>query len=691
MHSLSISRESNEQGDSYQPSKHIIDDMQFMLEFVHAAWSCRGVLADQQGKLNEAEVAEIFETLTELRNTTMLYCMMKSKTMAGEVGNRRPGYVGFQAMSTWVNLRGRRYQVLEEEFLKFMLRPHDEVLWKCYGIGADEIAAGVQAMADASRTGLARAADNVERGMKAAEASGGPESLSADMARQAMDAVDDLINGGICNMSRHSNMSKSLLQDLSYLPGENTEFLAEGELCGTPLRTLPALVKPGIRLGEDYYIADGQFVRDVAYRCVQRGVLARDPDYREEWNKRQRRVVEEAFAKSFQSQLKGAAVYRSVNFRESKTGNWAETDLLLAMEDVLVIVEAKAGVMAMDSPAEDFRRHMASFDRLIVKAYGQCERFLKYLASADRVPIYGLSSGERVKIADLSLGAFRKVLPIGLTVESLSPLSTCLNNLAEISPLLGRHGFMSMSVDDLLVLRRFLPTTGELLHYLEVRQEAGTVPDTTVVDEMEYLGAYISRNRFDTDLQEQRKKAPFVVWNSYSEVVDRYFRGENAGRGRVPRQNYPAELEAILKVLDRKRPKGWLEMDAAIRNLGSDERGNLSNGLAGLKKTLGRHDHRRMLIFNGIPIQVWVCSSGRPPKEGQVRRQAEVACLIAGAPRTLVLSLSYNRKRRIKNVECMSYTTPEQTRDDYQELEQEAVAQRTRAVDGESFKIIGWN
>ena len=320
MHSLSISRESNEQGDSYQPSKHIIDDMQFMLEFAHAAWSCRGVLADQQGKLNEAEVAEIFETLTELRNTTMLYCMMKSKTMAGEIGNRRPGYVGFQAMSTWVNLRGRRYQVLEEEFLKFMLRPHDEVLWKCYGIGADEIAAGVQAMADASRTGLARAADNVERGMKAAEASGGPESLSADMARQAMDAVDDLINGGICNMSRHSNMSKSLLQDLSYLPGENTEFLAEGELCGTPLRTLPALVKPGIRLGEDYYIADGQFVRDVAYRCVQRGVLARDPDYREEWNKRQRRAVEEAFAKIFQSQLKGAAVYRSVNFRESKTG-----------------------------------------------------------------------------------------------------------------------------------------------------------------------------------------------------------------------------------------------------------------------------------------------------------------------------------------------------------------------------------
>ena len=248
-----------------------------------------------------------------------------------------------------------------------------------------------------------------------------------------------------------------------------------------------------------------------------------------------------------------------------------------------------------------------------------------------------------------------------------------------------------MSVDDLLVLRRFLPTAGELFHYLEVRQQGGPVPNTTVLDETEYLGAYISRNRFDTDLRKQRDDAAFVLWNPYSDVVDRYFRGENAGRGRAPRQQYPAELEAILGVLDRKRPKGWLEMDAAIRNLGSDERENLSKGIAGLKKTLGRFDHRRMLVFNGIPIQVWVCASGGPPLEGEVRRQAEVACLIAAAPRTRVLSLSYNRKRRLKSVECMSYATPSRTRNDYWELEQDAVAQRTRAISGESLKRSGWS
>ncbi len=690
MHFMSVLDDSDKQKENYRPNKHMIGEMQFMLEFVHAVWSCSSELTDERGRLSEAEMAEIFDTLTELRNSTMLYCMVKSRAMTADVGGPRRGNVSFQAMAAWVNIRGRRYQVLEEEFLKFMLRPHDEILWKCYGMGADEVAAGVQAIADSSRTGLARAADNVERGMKAAEASGGPEGLSVDMARQARNAVDDLLNGGICNLSRHTNMSEPLLQDLSYLPGENVEFLAEGELRGTPLRTLPALVKPGIKLGEDYYIADAQFVRDVAYRCIQRGVLARNPDYREEWNGRQKRAVEDAFVEIFAAQLKGASIYRSVYFREPKIGNWAETDLLVAMEDVLVVVEAKAGVMAMDSPAADFDRHMASVDRLILKAYGQCERFLNYLASADSVPIYELRNGERVKIADLDLGGFRTVLPIGLTVESLSPLSTCLNNLTEISPLLGTHGFMSMSVDDLLVLRRFLPTTGELFHYLEARQQAGTVPDTTVVDETEYLGAYISRNRFDTVLREQREEAPFVVWNSYSDVVDRYFRGENAGRGKVPRQDYPAELKAILIFLDRKRPRGWLEMDAAIRNLGSDERENLSKGIAGLKKTLARHDHRRMLIFNGMPFQVWVCASGRSPLEGKVQRQAEVACLIAAAPMTRVLSLHYNRKRRLTNIECLSYATPSRTRDDYLELEREAVAQRARLVDGRNLKGIRW-
>ena len=674
---LYIPREIDEQGDGHRPNKRMIDTTQFLLEFVHATWSCSAELADERSKLDEAEVKKIFDTLEELRNTTMLYCLMRSKGMVVEAGDRRRGDLSMRAMTAWVNLRGRRYQTLEEEFLKFVLRPHDEALRKCYDMGADEIAAGVQAIADAIRTGLADAVDRIERGMKAAHPHDRVEGVSPKILAEVGEAADDLLNGGICNLSRHTNLKRSLLEDLSYSPGENTEFLAEGKLRGTPLRTLPALVKPGIRLGDDYYVTDGQFVRDVAFRCIQRGLRGRDPGYGEEWNRRQKRVIEEAFTKIFASQLKGTEGYHSVFFREPKTGKWVEADLLVVMEDVLLVVEAKAGVMAMKSPAEDFDKYMASVERLIVRAYKQCKRFLEYMASATRVPIYARSGGRYVKVADLRLGEFRKVLPIGLTVESLSPFSTSLNNLEAIAPLLGKHQFMSMSVDDLFVLRRFLPTAGELFHYLEVRQQACSVSDAILPDEMEYLGAYVSPNRFDTDL---RTQAEFVIWNSFADVVNQYFEGENAGCGNVPRQNYPVELAAVLKVLDRKRPSGWLAMDAAIRNLGGEERNNLSKGLAGLKATLGSHDYRRMLFFNGMPFQVWVCASDRSPQKKAVRRQAEVAGLVAAAPRTRVLLLWYNKKKRLTKAACMSYAAPHKDRSDYMELERQAAVQRARLV-----------
>lgn len=59
--------------------------------------------------------------------------------------------IEFHAKSTWVLLRGNRYQVLEGELYRYVLAPHDDVLKEVYGVGATDIAAGFQDMADASR------------------------------------------------------------------------------------------------------------------------------------------------------------------------------------------------------------------------------------------------------------------------------------------------------------------------------------------------------------------------------------------------------------------------------------------------------------------------------------------------------------------------------------------------------------
>ncbi len=675
---MNIMGEMAEQGDAYRPNKDMVDEMQWLLEHVHAAWSCC-VLAENAKHVDEGEVAELFEVLGELRAKTLLYCLMRSLGLGLDAGDRGRGDLAMRATTAWVNLRGRRYQVLEEEFLAFLLGPHDAALRKCYGMAATEIAEGVQSIADTMRTGFSDATERMVRGIGSAGPDG-PESASAETVAEVMGAYDDMLNGGICNMSRHAKLKPEVLEDLSFAPGENEEFLAEGPLRGTPLRTLPALVKPGIRLGDEYYVTDGQFVRDVAYRAIQRGLLARDRSYREEWNRRQKRMLEEALPKILASQFEGATVHQSVFYKEAATGKWAESDLVVVFEDVLLVVEAKAGGMAMASPAQDFDRHMASVERLIVDAHRQCRRFLEYLASGSRMPIYRLEDGEHRKVAETALGDFRKVLPIGLTVESFSPFSSCLNDVEAAEPLLGRHAFMSMSVDDLFVLKRFLPTGGELFHYLAVRQEAGAVARAMLMDETEYLGAYIERNRFDGELRRQAETAGFVVWNAFADIVDRYFEGENAGAGPVPRQEYPRELAAVLRMLDRKRPRGWLAMDAAIRNLAGVARERLSREIAGMKASLRDHPFRWMAVPGDEALQFWVCAAGSAPKNAEVRRRAEATCIALEVPRVRVLRLSYKKRRRLTEVVCGVVKAPARDRSDYPELQREAEAQGSRTV-----------
>src|SRR3546814_8967054 len=103
-----------------------------------------------------------------------------------------------------------------------------------------------------------------------------------------------------------------------------------------------------------------------------------------------------------------------------------------------------------------------------------------------------------------------------------------------------------MSVDDLFVLNRFLPTAGHFLHYLKVRQAVAGIPSAMLFDEVDHLGAYISRNRIDMDIREAMAEADLMTLDAFCEVVDRYFEGPDWEAKPVPSQSIQATLERVL-------------------------------------------------------------------------------------------------------------------------------------------------
>lgn len=675
--------------ENHGPDREVLKSFQLAMEYLHAVWASHSFLPDETTPIDPTAAEALLQALDELANATMLYCMASSAASPG--GDTKSDAFEFQAKFAWALIRGHRYQVLEGEFFRYVLAPHADALREAYGMEPDAIADGIQAISNSFRSGFSDAFDTIlaamEQTQSQAEASGTDIGAVLEDAKTSdpefignlKGGIEDMFFGGVCNLSRHSTLSAQLLDDLTFEPGGDTRFFADGEFIGTPMRALPARSRPAIRLGDAVYATDGQFIRDSAYRAIQWGLWQRLP-YRDEWIKRQAKIVEQAFPAVFAPQLAGALLHESVYYRDPSTGEWTEADLVAVFEDVLLVVEAKAGVMPMQSPATNLAAHERVIAGLVTAAYKQCRRFVEYLASAPEVPLYRLVDGVYLEVARIRQADFRRIYPIGLTVEALTPFSAMAKESPEVEPILGLHPFMSMSVDDLFVLTRFLPTSGELIHYLDVRQAAAGVPGAHLFDETDHLGAYIRKNRFDQDLREQMQKADLVAWSHFSDIVDRYFEGPDWDQSPPPSQPYPPHLQALLVALDDVRPSGWLAVDMLLRDFG-EGRGDFDRMMSDLIPTLAKFPRRRFQMGSEAPIQVWLCREGSTPTAAEVRRQGEIACLVAQAARMPVLVSSLDLSERITGLQLIWIKAPSILQVDYPELNAEAERARSRSFD----------
>ena len=651
--------------------KRNLEQAQFLLEYVHAVLATTPTSASS--KLDESVCAEIIQIAEGIKSTSLMIAMMIAARSSEAQFGANTKTLLFQALSTWVLMRGQRYQVLEEEFFTFALEPHDDALRRVYGIGAQDVATGIQASADAVRIGHNQAARALMHSMEDAQQymASRDQSLKegmaqwmtehAEPAKAAGIAIDDLFQGGICNVSRHTRLTAPLLDDLSYELAEETEFFGPGTYSGTPFRTLPARKKPFIKLDGEHYLTDPSFARDAAYRTILHNLLVRDIGYADEFKERQKEWSESAFANVFKDQLVGAEILREVYYR--REGNWFENDTLILLDGVLALVEAKSGAAAtIASPAANFDRHARAVRDLIVKAYDQCRRFLDYLASADEVPLFAFKDGRYEEVIRVRLSDYWLILPIGLTVESFSPFSTNSKQLPGISPILGKHPFISVAIDELLVLNRFLPSTGALMHYLRNRQEAAGIKKLFLFDEFDHLGAYITKNSFcDALLPPEATEADLVIADGMSSVVDAHFSQRDWVKTAPPAQTFPEELERVLASLAHTRAPGWIEADSLLRDFGLEGRNDVARALEPLRKSLRQQPRRYFALrVDGVGLLFWLHRDGDAAETDAAELKAQAVAESVNVERVLLITVGVNRQEQYSRaVPYWVHRTPE--------------------------------
>jgi hypothetical protein len=671
MKMMADSRDAVAEQDTDRPDD-TINETQFLLEYVHAVLASD--VAHDKVEFDESHCEELIAMSCSLKEQAMFFAMGSSADTDNEEFGPDTAYIEFHMKSKWVLLRGNRYQVLEGEFYKYVLSPHDDVLNEVYGVGATEIAEGFQDMANATRAGHANAMEEMINQFHAVQNFAMEQkkpledvmeawvAANPDQSRAAKQAMDNMHRGGIANVSRHTKLPPDLLADLAYQRGEETEFFAEGDFAGTPYRTLPARKKPLILLGSDYYAVDPCFTRDAGYRALLFNLLQRKPDYKKSFEDRQKIMSEGAFPDILSDQLPGATVYNEVYYKDPVTKQWFENDTLVLLDDVLFLVEAKAGAAAtIASPALDFQRHAQSVKDLVLKAYKQCERFFNYLNSADAVLLYKRVDGNYEECGQIRHSDYRVKLPIGLTVESFSPFSSFCKELPQVKPLLGQHPFVSMSIDDLLVLKRILPTPGMFSHYMEVRQAVAGIRRAFLFDEFDHLGAYISKNRFDEGIAENFRsdEANLVVLDGMSSVIDRYFEGESWEDNPIPAQKFSNELLSLLEVLDTTRAQGWLLVDSLLRDYGDQERDGLAELLSSFRETIGLHPERYLAFGNDRQqLFIWMQCSEHPVEWRKINDIASAAALCTKSPKVVGLFIEVGRGHAYEKVQYFKVDPP---------------------------------
>lgn len=682
-----IGRHDTERDGSGLPSVSRHEEaIRFAMEYVHATVSVDGICDDPK-PLGETEVHELVGLCSRAIQLCFQYGLAAAlRGEEGEVLNVKDQQLAFQILNNWVMIRGRRYQVLEEEFFSYALSPHDAALQKIYGITSAELAREIQKATHAPRVGLHEATTRMAALMNglADDVGSEPDMQAAveelalrrpGLAEEVRSLSDDIFNGGLFNLSKHSAIPDGLLADLAYEPSENTEFSDESDVSGTPFKTLPARVKPLVRLGESFYCTDPNFIRDSSYRAIQRAILAREPGYREEWNKKQKEMSEAAFPDIMAEHLKGAKVFKDVYYPLGGK-RWAETDCVILLHDVLINIEAKAGSEALAAPAENLDNHIRSIEKLVVDAYKQSKRFIDYLYERPEAPLYKkISAGRYQEVARVKSGGLRKVFPIGLTVEAFTPFSASIKERGDITPIQNKYAFMSMSIDDILVTRRILGGTGELLHYLDVRQGLASIENVTLFDEMDHLGAYISQNRFDQGVQMMLEKngVDFIAVDGMDEdVIAPYFSNPDWPNCAKPAQRYPGNVLLLLGALERDGSELCWEADSFIRDLSVEGRTYLDQCLSRVLSAV-RVQPFSYFVLGGDALGFFGISRAADLVGRHfLRRKAEIAAIALEVPRMRQFEVLLDGNGAISSARMIWTPRPSVLRKDYGALLNEA-------------------
>lgn len=414
-------------------------------------------------------------------------------------------------------VRGQRYQFLEVEYYDRLLAIHNEIFTSTFGISSSEIVEGIKKLQHALSQGKIDAISNLGELMDSYFETGETDvaKFNEMHPNAGKEFAEKFLGTQLRNVITITGWPEKFVRSLSWEVNECKDFFDEKDFSGWPIVDLPIQKRPFIKIGDQYYCFDYYSFIDNFYRALQKAVSREIPSYY--WSDFQKEASEQMVADVFSQILPGCSTLRDNYYPINKSiKQLAENDLLVQYENVLLIVEVKAGSFVYTAPLTDFENHIVSYQNLIEKADKQCKNTYDYLLSSDEAIIYNQDASIKTKI---NMREIKDVFTISVTIDNINDYAARAEKLKFLEL---KSKAICISIDDLMVYREFFDSPLVFLHFLQQRRQATQESKLALSDELDHLGMYIKHNMYCIQLQDYPDDA-HIRFYGYREELDNYF------------------------------------------------------------------------------------------------------------------------------------------------------------------------
>ncbi|MGZ0079556.1 YecA family protein [Methylomonas sp. YC3] len=607
-----------------------------MVDYVQSIIAASPPSLEQQDEVSEedwqylsVQVQKLFQKI----NFEYHICATAKRKLSGDDFDYAMETFLFKSQMHWCNVRGDNYQVHQVQSLADLLIPQSDIIHRAFGISGEYLIAELEKIWHSLTFGIQDAMetfdrlrlevmDDVQLLLEDGVSEKGksiPELMQISCDRlgcreELENSMSSLFGMTLFDVGRLTNLPTVFLEEFSWMPGQDQEFLAAGEFRGWPLRIWPTYKRPFIKLGGRYYCFDIHSLFDNFFRQIEKKIYLQSEAEKQAWIAGRKAVSEALPIQYFERLLPGATVYPEVYYQSQTTSGgskkWCEADCLILFDDHLFVIEVKAGAFTYTSPATDLPAYISSLKALVQSPVEQGERFVKYLQGSEEVPIFDVRHRE---IAKLRKGGLRVITICAVTLDSFTEIAAQAQHLRKIGVKVSNDPIWSLSLSDLRVYADIFQGPLEFLHFVEQRMLAAISNRLELDDELDHLGLYLEHNNYSMHAENCSKdKLDTLRYHGYRSEVDRYFSKKLIGETTpvLPVQKMPPRLREVLTFLNSSPIPGRSNIASYLLDLSGDWREKLFNWIEtelndlpsrGRCLPMSTHGEVRLTIFVSMP------------------------------------------------------------------------------------------